>query len=197
MFKKIPKHFHCISPWGSNCIVIATTVKSQEFRGSTNQKNTYSNSVFLSISHPTFSRSSFIPKTLPSLSRLSPLQDLYLLEIFPFLKSSTSSQKSQTSVHWDLRLLLRSSILLTFIICNAPFSASIYTARSAIPPNSASNYNCYNKSNMWKSCSYSSPEILPPQLTSFSGLYDPPSPRRRGFTFVTFRTYTYTPTETH
>jgi len=45
--------------------------------------------------HPTFSESSFVPKILPSRSRIPPFQDLYPYEVFPDPKVPTPNLKLQ------------------------------------------------------------------------------------------------------
>ena len=84
---------------------------------------------------------------------------------FSFQKSPTPSQKPQTSVSRDLHHLLRSSILPTFITCNAPFQhGQLWTVTPDLQsqPTSANNHSCYNKSSTCRSCSYSSPSSPSP-----------------------------------
>ena len=56
----------------------------------------------------------------------------------------------------------------------APISAGNYRhwqiSRHVIPPTSANNHSRYNKLSTWRSCSYSSPRIPPPQQASLSGI---------------------------
>ena len=75
------------------------------------------------LPHLTFPKSSSIPKASSVWSHTLPFWDFYLPEVFSVPKVFNPKSKAWISVHWDLCLPLRSSILPTFTTCNAHFSA--------------------------------------------------------------------------
>ena len=81
----------------------------------------------------------------------------------PRSEDFNSKPEASTTEHLWSPPTVCSSILPTFITCNAPFSAGSYgqwqISRYAIPPTIASDHDRYNKFSTCRSYSYKSPSI--------------------------------------